>query len=99
MTNRSGGVRIQVNTNEYTTNMSKTITLRLDDETYAFFRDCAAADNRTLSNLIETSAKRHLEGIYMDPREEAAIMRNKALLKRLRAGTRDAKARRGRMVG
>lgn len=78
--------------------MSKTVTLRLDDATYAFFRDCAKADNRTLSNMIETAAKRELER-YVSPEEEREILGDAALMRRLRAGTRDAKLRRGRMVG
>ena len=69
--------------------MAKTVTLRLDDATYAFFRDCAQADNRTLSNMIETAAKRHLERVSVDPEEQ----------RRLRAGARDSKSRRGRMIG
>lgn len=79
--------------------MAKTVTLRLDDATYAFFRDCAQADNRTLSNLIETAARRHLERAYLDPEEEKAILRDAPLMRRIRAGIRDARARRGRMVG
>ena len=78
--------------------MAKTVTLRLDDATYAFFRDCAQADNRTLSNMIETAAKRELER-YIDPEEEREILSDAHLMRRLRKGTRDAKLRRGRMVG
>ena len=79
--------------------MAKTVTLRLDDATYAFFRDCAQADNRTLSNMIETAAKRHLERVSVDPEEQRGILRDAPLLRRLRAGARDAKSRRGRMIG
>lgn len=79
--------------------MPKTVTLRLDDATYAFFRDCAQADNRTLSNMIETAAKRHLESAYIGAEEERGILRDAPLMRRIRAGTRDAKARRGRMIG
>ncbi|MBI4060809.1 MAG: CopG family transcriptional regulator [Elusimicrobia bacterium] len=79
--------------------MPKTVTLRLDDATYAFFRDCAQADNRTLSNMIETAAKRHLESAYIDAEEQHGIVRDASLMRRIRAGTRDAKARRGRMIG
>ena len=75
------------------------MTLRLDDATCAFFRDCSQADNRTLSNMIETAAKRHLESAYVDEEEEREILRDAPLMRRIRAGTRDAKARRGRMVG
>ena len=78
--------------------MSKTVTLRLDDATYAFFRDCAQADNRTLSNMIETAAKRYLER-NVDPKEELEFLNDAQLMRRMRAGTRDAKLRRGRMIG
>jgi len=88
-----------MNTNEYKEIMPKTVTLRLDDATYAFFRDCAQADNRTLSNMIETAAKRHLESLAVSPEEQRGILRDAPLLRRLRAGTRDAKTRRGRMIG
>ena len=54
--------------------MPKTVTLRLDDATYAFFRDCAQADNRTLSNMIETAAKRQLEGVYLDAKARRGRM-------------------------
>ena len=36
--------------------MSKTITLRVDEATYEEFREAAAAENRPLSNLIQTAA-------------------------------------------
>lgn len=87
-----------MNTNAHNQIVSKTVTLRLDDATYAFFRDWAQADNRTLSNMIETAAKRHLER-FVDPKEESEILGDAALMRRLRAGTRDAKLRRGRMIG
>jgi hypothetical protein len=78
--------------------MPKTVTLRLDDATYAFFRDWAQADNRTLSNMIVTAAKRHLKR-FVDPKEELEILGDAHLMRRIRAGTRDAKLRRGRMIG
>jgi predicted transcriptional regulator len=36
--------------------MAKTVTLRLDDEVYDLFVAAAKAENRPLSNLIETAA-------------------------------------------
>lgn len=80
--------------------MARTVTLRLDDETYDYFRGWAEADNRPLSNLIETAAKRHLEAaLEVEPEEMAAIRADRALVRRLRAGSRDAKRGRGRLVG
>ena len=43
--------------------MSKTVTLRLNDDTYAKFRAFAESDNRSLSNFIETSALRYISGV------------------------------------
>ena len=36
--------------------MSKIVTLRLDDDVHAELKEAAAAENRPLSNLIQTAA-------------------------------------------
>ena len=36
--------------------MPKTVTIRLSDENYSTFSEAAKAENRSLSNLIETAA-------------------------------------------
>ncbi|MBI4386685.1 MAG: CopG family transcriptional regulator [Elusimicrobia bacterium] len=80
--------------------MPRTITLRLDDATYQMFHAFALADNRPLSNLIETAAKKHLEECFFaDEAEMSAIRGDKQLLKKLKKGSRSAKARRGKFVG
>ena len=80
--------------------MSKTVTLRLPDEVYELFKARAIADNRPISNLIETAAVRHLqEHDLVEADEMNAILANRGLVRRLRRGSRDAHARRGRMVG
>ena len=79
--------------------MSKTVTLRLDEAIYDLFRKHADGDNRSLSNFIETSALRYVqEHDYVDDFEMAEINSNSSLLKSLKAGLRDAKARKGQMV-
>ena len=40
--------------------MSKTVTLRVDNATYETFVRAAAAERRSLSNLIDTAALRHI---------------------------------------
>ena len=40
--------------------MSRTVTLRLDDDVYNQFRRLAEEDHRTLSNFIITSTKRYM---------------------------------------
>lgn len=80
--------------------MSRVVTLRLDDAVYELFRSRAKADNRPLSNLIETAAVRHLrEQEFVEPDEMREIMANRPLVRSLRRGSADARSRRGRFVG
>ena len=79
--------------------MTKTVTLRLDDAVHAELSEAAKADNRTLANLLETVALAKLrEQQFVDDAEMAEILANAALRKRLRAGSRDARRRRGRFA-
>lgn len=80
--------------------MGKTVTLRLDDDAYAELSAAAKAERRPLSNLIETAAlSRVREQQFTDDAEMAEILANDSLLKRMKAGSRDARRRRGRFVG
>jgi len=77
----------------------KTITLRLDDLTYKLFLQFALADDRPISNMIETSARKHLEEcFFVSDTEMRDIRDDKTLLARLKKGSRAAKARSGRFV-
>ena len=79
--------------------MTKTVTLRLDEEIYSVFLEAAKAENRPLSNLIETAAlSRIREQQFVDDAEMSEIMANENLLKRLKKGTRDAQMGKGRFV-
>ncbi len=79
--------------------MSKTVTLRLDDEVYSRFKSLAKDDNRPLSNYIETAALRFVEAHeYVDEFEMNEITANSSLNRSLKQGLRDAKAQRGRFV-
>ena len=79
--------------------MSKTVTLRLDEKVYRKFRGLAKHDNRPISNFIETAALRFIEEHeYVDEFEMAEIKENASLNRSLKAGLRDAKAKRGRFV-
>jgi len=80
--------------------MSRVVTLRLDDDVYELFRSRARADNRPLSNLIETAAVRHLrEQEVVEPEEMREILDNKPLMRALKRGSADARGKRGRFVG
>jgi uncharacterized protein (DUF1778 family) len=79
--------------------MPKTLTMRLDDETYETFVRAAQAERRSLANLVETAALRHLEEAgFVDDAEMAEILARPELVKRLKAGSQDARKRRGRFV-
>jgi predicted transcriptional regulator len=79
--------------------MSKTVTLRLPDETYRRFRTLAERENRPLSNLIETAALRYVEtGPFAGEFEMEEIRGNAGLNRSLKRGIKDAKAGRGRFV-
>ena len=79
--------------------MSKTVTLRLDEEIYEEFREAAKAQRRPLSNLIETAALLKIRELqFVDDAEMAEILANERLVESLRAGSRDARRRRGRPV-
>ena len=79
--------------------MAKTVTLRLEEEVYNIFLEAAKAENRPLSNLIETAAlSRIREQQFVDDAEMSEILANENLLKRLKKGARDAQAGRGRLI-
>lgn len=79
--------------------MSKTVTLRLDDDVYEELSEAARAARRPLSNLIETSALSKVrEAQFVDDVEMAEILDNDALVRRLKAGSRQARKRQGRIV-
>ena len=79
--------------------MPKTVTLRLDDEVYKELREAAVAERRPLSNLIETAAlARVREEQFVDDAEMAEILSNEDLVRRLKAGSRQARKRKGRFV-
>ena len=66
--------------------MAKTLTMRLDDETYETFVRAAQAERRSLANLVEAAALRHIqESLFVDDAEMAEILSRPGLVKRLKA--------------
>jgi len=79
--------------------MAKTVTLRLDQQSYERLKAAAAADRRSLGNLIQTAALRYLdESSLTDEAETGEILSNQSLVKRLKAGHAAARRRRGSFV-
>jgi hypothetical protein len=78
--------------------MPKTITLRIDDETYRSFMKRAKSANRSLANYIETTVKEHIrESDFVDDSEMAEIVANEQLVERLRKGSKNAKRKKGEL--
>lgn len=79
--------------------MHKTVTLRLKEDVYKIFSETAKAENRSLSNFIETAALQNIrEHQFVDDVELAEIMSNADLLNRLKEGSKEAKQLKGRFV-
>ena len=79
--------------------MPKTVTLRLKDEVYKAFVEAAQAENRPLSNFIETAAfARIREQQFADDVEMAEIQANQDLIERITKGSQEARTRKGRFV-
>ena len=79
--------------------MSKTVTLRLKEDVYNAFIEAAKAENRSLSNLIETAALNSIrEQQFVDDAEMAEIIGNRELIKRIKKGSREAQLRKGQFI-
>ena len=79
--------------------MTKTLTLRVDHKTYGLWQRRARAENRSLSNYIETDLMAHIrECAFADKEEMTEILSDEPLRRVLRRGSRDARRRKGRFV-
>lgn len=80
--------------------MAKTITIRIDDDTYEMFRKAADGERRSISNFIEYAALSYITGeAYVSNGEMRDILADKALVKSLRKGLDDVKKGRYSVVG
>ena len=79
--------------------MPKTITIRLDEQTYERMKCFAQAERRPLSNFIENATLSYIDKmLFADDLEMAEILSNHQLLMRLRKGSKDAKEKKGEFV-
>lgn len=79
--------------------MTKTITLRLNEERYLRFRQLAEEDNRPLSNFIETAVLRYIEDQgYVDEFEMSEIRTNEELNDSLLRGLKDTESGKGKFA-
>jgi len=78
----------------------KTLTIRVDDDTYGAFVKRAKAENRSVANFIEHAVKTHIQDHdFVDDVEMAEILANERLVARLKRGATEARRRKGRLVG
>ena len=80
--------------------MCKVITLRLSDEEYRAIAASAKIEHRPISNFITTTVLKDIEeSQYVDSIEMAQINSDKDLLKKLKDGHKDAKTKKGKLLG
>ena len=80
--------------------MAKVVTVRLSDEDYRKIVAVARLERRPLSNFMTLMVIKGIEeGDYVDAVEMDQILSDKSLMAKLRAGHRDAKQRKGKLVG
>lgn len=73
-------------------NMSKTVTVRLEDVDYEKIKSAAQSENRTISNFIETHLLSDiLEKNYVDPEEMAFYNSDKEFQKNIKSSMNDIK--------
>ncbi|OGS33999.1 MAG: CopG family transcriptional regulator [Elusimicrobia bacterium RIFOXYB2_FULL_49_7] len=80
--------------------MHKTITVRIDDDTYQLFKKAADGSRRTISNFMEYAALNYLtqENSASD-REMQEILQDKELTLTLNQGKKEIANRRYKIVG
>lgn len=80
--------------------MSKVVTVRLSDAEYQQIASAAKRERRPLSNFMTLMVIKSLEeGAYVDAVEMAQLTSDQRLMRKLRAGHRDAKQRKGKLLG
>jgi uncharacterized protein (DUF1778 family) len=104
LTSLAIAIRIKMNAKDFNRikvkYMSKTITLRLKEDVYKVFLEAARAENRSISNLIETAALKSLrEQQFVDDAEMAEILSDENLMARIKRGLKEAAEGKGCFVG
>jgi len=79
--------------------MAKTVTLRIDDDTYNLIKLAATGERRSISNFIEYATMAYLaEESFVTDNEMDEIMNNEKLLKNLVQGNKEIEAGKYRIV-
>ncbi len=79
--------------------MSKTISVRVDDDVYKMIKTAANGEKRTISNFVECAAISYLtDESFVSNDEMQEILKDQDLQKNIRKGLRDIKAGRYKIV-
>jgi uncharacterized protein (DUF1778 family) len=80
--------------------MPKTITLRVDDDTYRIIQTAAHGDRRTISNFLEIAAVSYIaEASFASDEEMNELVNDKKLKQKLKLGREEIKKGRYTIVG
>lgn len=80
--------------------MSKTITMRVDDDTYKMIKTAADGERRSISNFIEFATIAFLtEESFVSDNEMEEIYDDEVLLKNLKRGRAEIEEGKYRIVG
>lgn len=80
--------------------MSKTITMRVNDDTYTMIKTAADGDRRSISNFIEYATIAFLtEESFVSDNEMEEILKDENLLKNLKQGKKEIEEGKYRVVG
>lgn len=79
--------------------MSKTITIRIDEDTYSIFKKAAEGDRRSISNFIEFATLSYIsEEAFVTDEEMENILTDSDLVKSLKKGESEIKSGKYRIV-
>ena len=80
--------------------MAKTITMRVDDDTYRLIKAAADGERRSISNFIEYATISFLaEESFVNDDEMDEILKDETLLNNLRQGRKEIKEGKYKIVG
>lgn len=80
--------------------MAKTVTLRIDDDTYSLIKLAATGERRSISNFIEYATMAYLaEESFVTDSEMDEILKDEKLLKNMITGNNEIESGKYRIIG
>ena len=79
--------------------MGRTVTIRLDDDTYEIIKKAASGQKRSISNFIEYATVSYLaDDSFVSDEEMEGILGNESLLNAFKTAEKDIKSNKIRIV-